>query len=164
MAEIVGQSGAWQIIATDLARRGYAISCPRELLPLLVKMEKARPQMINANRAHTMHSVQELNTRIAALAVEREFFRRLINWFRIRSLRTEIAALYKADSHYSSELDQAIVHVRSVLNSAQLAGAEAELAVIDRLRALPASAVVFNDVRLKASRYIRFNGIALRSA
>jgi hypothetical protein len=36
--------------------------------------------------------------------------------------------------------------------------------VIDRLRTLPSSAVVFNDVRLKATRYIRFNGIALISA
>jgi len=120
--------------------------------------------MINANRARTMRSVQELTKRIAALAVERGFFRRLISWFRIRALRTEIAALYKADSHYSSAFDQTIAHVRSVLNSAELAGAEAELAVIDRLRTLPSSAVVFNDVRLKATRYIRFNGIALISA
>ena len=164
MAAIVGQSGAWEKIAFDLARRGYAISSPRELLPLLTKMEKARPQMINANRAHTMRSVQELTTRIAVLAVEREFFKRLINWFGIRSRRAEIAALYKADSYYSSDLDQAIVHLRLILKSAELAGAEAELAVIDRLRTLPSSVVAFNDVRLKASRYIRFNGIALISA
>jgi hypothetical protein len=150
VAAIVGQSGAWQIIASDLARRGYPISSPRELLPLLAKIENTRPQMINANRAHTMRSVQELTTRIAALAVERGFFRRLITWLRIRALRTEIAALYKADSHFSSDLDQAIVHVRSLLNSAELAGAEAELAVIDRLRTLPSPAVVFNDVRLEA--------------
>ncbi len=68
MAAIVGQSGAWQIIASDLGRRGYPISSPRELLPLLAKIEKTRPQMINANRAHTMRAVQELTTRIAALA------------------------------------------------------------------------------------------------
>ncbi len=164
MAAIVGQSGAWQIIAADLARRGYIISSPRDLHPLLAKIEKTRPEMINAKRAHTMRSVQDLTTRIAALAVERGLFRRLVSWFRIRALRTEIAALYKADSHYSSALDQAIVHVRSLLNSAELAGAQAELAVIDRLRTLPSSAVVFNDVRLKATRYIRFNGTALISA
>ncbi len=164
MAAIVGQSGAGGTIVSDLARRGYPVSSPRELLPLLAKIEKTRPQMIDTNRMHTMHSVQELAARIAALAVERGFFRRLISWFRIRALRTEIAALYKADSHYSSALDQAIVHIRSLLNSSELAGAEAELAVIDRLRTLPSSAVVFNDVRLKATRYIRFNGIALISA
>ena len=164
MAAIVGQSGAWQTIAADLARRGYPISNPRELLPLLTNMEKTRPQMIDANHAHTMRSVQELTTRISTLAVERGFFRRLISWFRIRALRAEIAALHKADSQYSSALDQAIVHLQSLLNSAELAGAEAELAVIDRLSTLPSSAIVFNDIRLKATRYIRFNGAALISA
>jgi hypothetical protein len=164
VAAIVGQSGAWQTIASDLARRGFPISSPRELLPLLAKIENTRPQMIDASRVHTMRSVQKLTICIAALAVERGFFRRLINWFRIRALRTEIAALYTADTHYSAALDQAIVHIRSLLKSAELAGAEAELAVIDRLRTLPSSAVVFNDVRLNATRYIRFNGIALMSA
>jgi len=164
VATIVGQSGAWQSIVSDLAQRGYAISSPRELFPLLAKMETTRPQMIDAHRVHTMHSVQELTTRIAALAVERGFFRRLIGWFRSRALRSEIAALYKADLRYSSALDQSILHIQSLLNSAELVGAEAELAVIDRLRTLPSSAVVFNDVRLKATRYIRFNGTALISA
>lgn len=164
VAAIVGQSGAWQIVASDLARRGYQISNPRELVPLLTKMEKTRPQMIDVNRARTMRSVQELTTRIASLADERGFFRRLINWFGIRALRSEIAALYKADSHYSYALDQAVVHLRLLLNSAELAGAEAELVVIERLRTLPSSAVVFNDVRLNATRHIRFNGIALMSA
>jgi Nuclease-related domain len=164
VAEIVGQSGPWQEIVSDLARRGYPISSPRELRPLLATIERTRPQMINANRAHTIRSVQELTTRIAALTVERGFFKRLIGWFRIRALSTEIAALHEADSRYSSDLDQAIVHFRSLLNSAELAGAEAELAVIDHLRTLPSSTVVFNDIRLKAARYIRFNGKALISA
>jgi hypothetical protein len=120
--------------------------------------------MIDAHRMQTMRSVQEVETRIAALTAERRFFRRIISWFRIRALRTAIATLYKADSHYSSALDQTIVHIRSTLDSTELAGAEAELAVIDRLRTLPAFAIVFNDVRLEASRYIRFNGVALESA
>lgn len=164
MAAIVGQSGAWQIITSDLTRRGFPISSPRELLPLIIKLETTRPQMIDANRADTMCSVLELTTRIAALEVERGFFRVLINWFRISALRNKIAALYRADLRYASGLDQALLHLRSLLHSAELAGAEAELAVIDHLRTLPSSAVVFNDVRLKATRYIRFNGIPLRSA
>ena len=164
MAAIVGQSGAWQIIASDLAQRGYPVSSPRELRPLLTSIEKNRPQLINANRERTMRSVQELTRQVSSLAAERGFFRRLINWFRIRAVRNEIAAIHRADSQYSSALDQAIVHLRSLLSSAELAGAEAELAVIDRLRTLPSSVVVFNDVRLKATRYIRFNGIALISA
>jgi len=164
VAEIVGQSGAWQVIAFDLARRGYPVSSPGELHLLLEKMETTRPQMIEESRMRTMRSAQELATRIDALAGERRFFRRLIGWIRIRALKAEMAALYKADARYSSDLDRAIAHVQSLLNSAELAGAEAELAVIDRLRTLPSSAVVFNDVRLKATRYIRFNGVALISA
>jgi Nuclease-related domain len=164
VAAIVGQSGAWQIIASDLARRGYPISSPRELLPLVTKLEEARPQLVDANRARAMSSVHELETRIAALEVERGFFGLLFSWFRIRALRNEIAALYRSDSHYSSALDQAIARFRLLLHSAELAGAVAELAVIDSLRALPSSAVVFNDVRLKSNRYIRFNGAALMSA
>lgn len=164
VAAIVGQSGVWQIIASDLARRGYPISSPRELLPLLKNIEKDRPQLISANRERTMQSVQELTTRVTTLADERGFFRRVINWFRSRAARNEIAVIHRADSQYSSGLDQAILHLRSLLSSAELAGAEAELAVIDRLRTLPSSVVVFNDVRLKATRYIRFNGIGLISA
>jgi len=164
VAAIVGQSGAWQIIASDLARRGYPISAPRELLPLATKLETNRPQLIDANRADTTRAVKELTTRIDALAAERGLFSRLIGWFRIRALKTKVSALYKADAHYASSLDQAILRIRAILNSPELVGAEAELAVIDRLRTLPASMVVFNDVRLKANRYIRFNGIALVSA
>jgi hypothetical protein len=69
-----------------------------------------------------------------------------------------------AQEHYSSSLNRALEYLRTLLNSAELAGAEAELDVINRLRALPPSVVVFNDVRLKATRYIRFNGAALVSA
>jgi hypothetical protein len=127
-------------------------------------MEKTRPQLIDASRAKTLRAIHQLTARIAALAAERGLFRRLINSFRIRALKTEIAALYKADSLYSSALDQAIVDLRSFLNSAELAGAEEELAVIERLRTLPSSAVAFNDVRLNATSYIRFNGAALISA
>jgi hypothetical protein len=120
--------------------------------------------MIDAHRAQTMRSVQEREARITTLAAERGFFKRIFNWFRIRALKAEIATLYKADSHYSSALDQTIARVRSLLNSTEFAGAEAELAVIDRLRMLPSSTVVFNDVQLQATRHIHFDGTALMSA
>src|SRR5437773_5409853 len=113
--------------------------------------------MIDAHRAQTMRSVQEREARITTLAVERGFLKRIFNWFRIRPLKGEIATLYKADSHYSSSLDQTIARVRSLLNSTELAGAEAGLSVIDRLRMLPSSTVVFNDVLLYATRDIHFD-------
>src|SRR5437879_11752348 len=112
--------------------------------------------MIDAHRAQTMRSVQERQTRITTLAVERGFFRRIFNWFRIRALKAEIATLYKADSHYSSALDQTIARVRSLLNSTEFAGAEAGLAVIDRLRMLPSATAVCNAIQLHATRHIHF--------
>ena len=164
MATVIGESGAWQIIVADLALHGHPISKPRDLPLLLARLEETRPQMIDAHRAQTMRSVQERETRITTLAVERGFFKCIFNWFRSRALKAEIATLYKADSHYSAALDQTIARVRSLLNSTEFAGAEAELAVIDRLRMLPSSTVVFNDVQLQATRYIHFDGTALMSA
>jgi hypothetical protein len=120
--------------------------------------------MIDAHRTQTMHSVQERLTRIAALTAERGFFKRVVNRIKIWALRAAIAALYRADSHYSSTFDQKIARVQLLLNSAEVAGAEAELAVIDHLRMLPSSAVVFNNVRLEATRHIRFDGAGLMSA
>src|SRR2546428_8226684 len=120
--------------------------------------------MIDAHRTQTMRSVHERETRITALAAERGFFKRIFNWFRIRALKAETATLYKTDSHYSSALDQTIARVRSLLNSTEFAGAEAELAVTDRLRMLPSSTVVFNDVPIQATRYIHFDRTQLLSA
>lgn len=164
MAIVTGKSGAWRLIATDLARRGHSISKPQELPSLLAELEETRPHLVDEHRTQTMRSVQEREARIAALAAEQGFLKRILSWFRTRALKAEIATLYSADSQYSSALDQAIEHVRSLLSSAELAGARAELAVIDRLRMLPSPAVVFNDVRLEATRYIHFNGAALMSA
>lgn len=164
MATVIGESGAWHTIVADLARHAHPISKPRELPLLLARLEDTRPQMIDTHRMQTMRSVQERETRIAALAAASGFFKLIFNWFRIRALKAEVATLYKADSHYSSALDQTIARVRSLLNSAELAGAEAELAVIDRLRMLPSPTVVFNDVQLEATRHIHFDGAALMSA
>jgi len=164
VATVIGESGAWQLIVADLARHGHPISKPRDLPLLLAKLEQTRPQMIDAHRTQTMRSVHERETRITTLTAERGFLKRIFNWFRIRALKAEIVTLYKAASHYSSALDQRTALVRSLLNSTELAGAEAELAVIDRLRMLPSSTVVFNDVQLQATRYIHFDGTALLSA
>src|SRR5438034_4823497 len=94
------------MIVADLALHGHPISKPRDLPLLVAKLEETRPQLIDAHRAQTMRSVQERETRITTLAVERGFFKCIFNWFRSRALKAEIATLYKADSHYSAALDQ----------------------------------------------------------
>jgi hypothetical protein len=127
-------------------------------------LEATRPKLIDARRAQTMHAVQTRAIRIEAMAVERGIFNRFVNWFKIKYLKAEIAALYRTDLKYLSALDRKIDYVRSLLNSVAFAGAEAELSVIDQLRELPPSIVVFNDVRLRATRHINYEGSALVSA
>jgi hypothetical protein len=164
VATVVGESGAWRLIVADLARLGHPISKPRDLPLLLNRLGETHPQLIDAHRTQTMRTVHERETLIAALTAEPRFSRRIFNWFRIRTIKAEIATLYKADSRYSAGLDQTIAVVRSLLHSTELAGAEAELSVIDCLRRLPSSTVVFNDVQLHATRFIHFDGAALMSA
>lgn len=163
MAVIVGESGAWKGIAAQLALRGYSVAAPSDLLPLLTNLETTRPQVIEASRFHTLQAAQVLTDRIAAIARRRMFFR-LVGWFQTRALRMRLDALRAADANCAAAIDQAIAHVRSILGSAELAGAQAEVAVIARLRTLPPPAVVFNDVRLRATRFMRFDGVPLQSA
>lgn len=62
------------------------------------------------------------------------------------------------------DLDHRITELRAVLLSGELAGAKAELEVIDTLSGLPAGCVVLSDVRLEADRFMRFAGQPLQSA
>jgi len=164
VATVTGESGAWHEIASDIARRGYAVSSPLDLVPLAAELIETRPLAIEAHRAATMKSVQSKSASIASLAAERGFFRQFFNGFKIRALKAEVASLFRTDSRYPVTLDQTIQRIRSLPNSAELAGAEAELAVIEQLRMLPDSFSVFNDLRLRATRHIYFDGAALQSA
>lgn len=164
MATVIGQSGAWGEIVSDLARRGFTVSTPQELLPLVAVLAEWRPQAISAHREYTMRAVQERSKRLAQLAADRGVIRRLLNWYEVHTVKTAVAKLYAADASYPALVDQNIRRIEALPNSAELAGAEAELKVIDQLRQLPDSCTVFNDVRLKATRHISFDGIALQSA
>lgn len=164
MARVIGQSGAWSDIAEDIARRGHTVARPEDLAPLLDQLNTYRPHWIEAHRSKTLEAVQQRATRIAQLAAERGLLRCFFNGFKIRALRSEIASLYATDAGYPKWLDLTSARVGSLLHSPELAGAEAELAVIRRLRTLPDAFCVFNDVRLRASRHIHFDGVALQSA
>ncbi len=164
VARVFGESGAWSDIARGIALRGHPVSKPEDLVPLLERLKESRPQWIEAHRSTTMAAVQERAMRIAQLTAERGIIRSFFNRFRIRALRSEIASLYSRDESYPAFLDQTTARVQSLLDSAELAGAEAELAVIRLLLQLPDSFLVFNDVRLRATRHIYFDGAALQSA
>jgi len=164
VATVIGHSGAWHAIVADIAARGHTIASPQDLEPLLTFLSTTRQGTIDAHRAYTMHAVAEQSARIAQLNAEPGLIKRFFNGFEIGSLRRQVEALYSTDARYPGLLDQTIRRVEALPNSAELAGAEAELAVIDRLRSLPDSFAVFNDVRLKATRHIYFDGAALQSA
>jgi hypothetical protein len=164
VAKIIGKSGAWRAIVNDLTQMGQSVSGPQDLEPLLVDLQNNRPELIEAHHEKTMYSVLELETEIERKTGEQGFFRRLVNWFEIRSLKAEVAGLYQADTDYSSTLDSVVVRLQSLINSAELSGAKAELSVVQQLRSLPPSVVVFNDVRLRATRHIHYEGASLQSA
>lgn len=164
MSTVIGKSGAWSAIQARLADRGFVVSQPREIGSLLTRLELDRPQLIAAHRERTEQEVQTRATGIVGLAEERGFFRRFINVFKIRRLRLQVDRLRRQDADYQGVLDANVAMLRELHASAELRGAEAELTVIEQLRSLPSYAVVFNDVRLKADRRIRFDGASLQSA
>lgn len=62
------------------------------------------------------------------------------------------------------DLDRCISDLRAIALSGEMAGASAEIEIIDVLSMLPAHCVVLNDVRLEAERFMRFAGHPLQSA
>jgi hypothetical protein len=164
VSTVIGKSGAWSAIQSRLADRGLTVSQPREIGSLLNGLELDRPQLIAAHRQRTEQEVQTRATEVVRLAEERGFFRRFINRFRIRRLRSQVDRLWRQDAGYRSVLDANVAMLRELRGSAELRGAEAELTVIEELRSLPSHAVVFNDVRLIADRHIHFDGASLQSA
>jgi hypothetical protein len=61
-------------------------------------------------------------------------------------------------------LDLTIGRLEAMLRSRELAGAQAEIEVIEKLSQLPPSFHVFNDVQLNADHFMRFDGVPLQSA
>jgi Skp family chaperone for outer membrane proteins len=62
------------------------------------------------------------------------------------------------------QLQQDLARMGEIIKSKEFAGAVAEMAVIEELRALPPGALVFNDVKAEANRYIHFGGKPIVSA
>lgn len=164
MADVIGQSGAWHSIALGVGRYGHIISSPADIEPLAARLKDERRGSLDAHRAETMHSVQQVSTEIVQLSDNRGFLVRFLNRHKVRRLRYRIAALYADDKAFESRLDWVTERVSALPGSPELAGATAELEVIGRLELLPDSYFVFNDVRLKATRKIRFDGAYLQSA
>jgi len=164
MATVIGNSGAWREITDELGRRGLDVRQPSDLDPLLTVLRETYQPSVDRKKAEIAQGVASQEKRITDLRSEKGFWRSLANWFRIQGSKMVIAQLYSDERRYIASLSENIRRLDTLRNSGELAGARAELDVIARLARLSAEHTVFNDIRLTADRFIRFNGAPLQSA
>jgi hypothetical protein len=222
MARVVGTSGAWKQVTAAVAELGISCSHPQEIrlaldemkatygqrtaqfyvqvdneisalkdgLPKLTEQVRSR---IEAESALVADQTERLDASIAELRLERRIWRRLGNYFRIRSrqrlketLQTDLLQfINKANERVSQcqqqiqnttenrsqivqdrkhRLDTTISRLATILASTELAGACVELEIAEVLSRLPTECWVFHDVRLEADHFMRFEGVPLQSA
>ena len=82
---------------------------------------------------------------------------------REQALRAFLDPVYR-ERTLRQQLQQDLARMEEITKSREFAGAAAETAVIEELRALPAGSLVFNDVKAEADRYIHFGGKPIVSA
>ena len=164
MAKVLGESGAWRAVADQVSRLGHSVAHPEDVPALLERLQQGYRTSVEARRTETLNAVRQQEEEIARLESQPGTLRRLRNWWPIRRCRSRISVLHKAEASHVAALDRALEHVKLLAHSPELAGARAELAVIDHLRSLPDGHVVYNDVRLNSSRYRTYNGKPVQSA
>lgn len=159
----------------------------------LAQMRVDMESRIQAKSATLTQQMAQTDLRISQLQAEHGFFRRLLNRGRVKlaqhqrrsiqaefnkfcvSLNNAIATvenraedMKESKSHIveqrKSSLDLTIARLENILTSKELAGAQAEVEVVEFLAKLPAQCYVFNDVRLEADNFMRFEGVPLQSA
>jgi hypothetical protein len=164
MATVIGESGAWREIAENLQRCGLDVRRPNDVEPLLTHLRATYQPSVDRKRLEVAQSVASEETCIANLHAEKGVWRSFLNWFRIRGCKMAIAQLHNEERQYAATLSANIRRLDTMRESAELAGARAELDVIESLARLPDEYTVFSDIRLSAERYILFNGGSLQSA
>ena len=157
-ALILGESGAWRTFREKLAARNIYVVRPEELQPLLQNMRAACKPAIDRFHAEIAACVRYKYARISLLRAEPGIFSALINWFLILKTKYDISRLFALEQRYAALLAGDIAEVEAALQSPELAGALAELEVIEKLKELPGDCIVLNDVRLKARKIRKFNG------
>lgn len=165
MATVIGESGAWRDIAMSLRQAGIAyVNKPAEIKPLLSRLRTTFPETVERKKSEIAQLVASKQERIAKLQADRALWRVITNWLRIREYKRSIKQLYAEEYRFLSRLSLNISRLEKLLDSGELAGARAELDMIAHLARLPDEFIVFNDIRLAADRFIRFNGVPLQSA
>jgi hypothetical protein len=164
MSEIIGESGAWSEIQKGLLRVGTRVGSPSDIPLLSDKLKAELGFSIERKTDEAAAAVAELERQISELLAEPGFFRAFINWFIIARRKLSIRRVNANKDRYIAALNDNVARLEYLRTSPELAGARAELAVIGQLRRLPAGYIVLNDVRLRASRFHRYNGVRLQSA
>ncbi|MBK6879263.1 MAG: NERD domain-containing protein [Elusimicrobia bacterium] len=164
MAIVVGESGAWREIVSNLRQSGLVVHLPNDIEPLLTSLRATYQPSVDRKHSEVAQGIADINTRIANLRAEKGAWRSFINWFRIWRCNKAIARLQQEERKNTATLSGNINKLTVLLKSRELMGAKAEVEVISRLSRLPAGHTVFNDLRLIANRYIYFDGAALQSA
>lgn len=164
MAVIIGESGAWLDIARKLQGIGLQVGTPGEIQPLLLSLRDNLEPSVAAKRQETEALVNSIESKISLLRSESGVFRSILNWFVIQGHKISIARLLSQERCFVADLRAQIFTLERLPDSPELGGALAELAVIEALERLPPDHTVINDVRLVASRFIRFDGKPLQSA
>lgn len=161
---VIGESGAWIDISEKMQRQGLNIRKVEDIAPLLTQLHGTYQP--SSDNFHTVIAkcVHFKNQQLAALRAERGFLTAIINWFLVLWRKWDIARLYKEEQRYAERLSENIQALQELQQSPELAGAKAELEVIAQLRKLPGECTVFNNIKLRATRFIRFNGIPLQSS
>ncbi|MDQ7773494.1 MAG: NERD domain-containing protein [Elusimicrobiales bacterium] len=164
MAELIGESGAWGEIRKGLLRVGLKVGSPADIAPLLERLKAELEPSIGRKTAEAAAAVGELERQISALLAEPGFFCAIVNWFLIAKRRLAVRRVNADKDRYIVSLRDNVARLEYLQNSPELAGARAELAVVEQLKRLPEGYIVLNDVRLRASRFHRYNGVPLQSA
>jgi hypothetical protein len=164
MATVIGESGAWRDITENLQRCGLDVHRPNDIKALWTRLRATYQTSVDRKKSEVAQGVANKEKQIAGFRSENGIWRSFVNWFRIRGCKNAITQLYAEEHRFIAALSENIRRLEVVQTSAELAGAIAELDVIAQLARLPASHIVFNDIRLTADRYIHFNGAPLQSA
>lgn len=164
MATVIGESGAWREIAENLRRCGLNVRRPNDVEPLLAHLRATYQPSVDRKKLEIAQGLASKEKQIVDLHAETGVWRSLLNWFRIRRCKMAIAQLQIEERQYVATLSANIHRLDSMRESAALVGARTEVDVIASLARLPDEYTVFSDIRLRAERYIHFNGVALQSA
>jgi len=164
-----------------------------ELERELLAVEQSFREKIKTREWMTSRAIAPMESRLAQLRGERGVLRRLWNWFVARGVaaemdrtkaryQLEIAELQRGADEQKNRatrlrqgrdavldgrrkaMEAGIAGLRVALRSRELAGAEAELQVVEELARLPDEYHVFHDVRLEARKFMRFEGTPLQTA